>query len=61
MNMMIRPVIPDISNFSVDNWLAVSNVVILIAFSVLAAFCVSSFAAHQWKGVKVKPHSVLLA
>ena len=54
MNMMIRPVIPEISNFSVDNWLAVSNVVILIAFSVLAAFCVSSFAAHQWKGSKGK-------
>ena len=54
MNMMIRPVIPDISNFSVDNWLAVSNVVILIAFSVLTAFCVSSFAAHQWKGSKGK-------
>ena len=54
MNMMIHPVIPDISNFSIDNWLVMANIVILIAFSVLAAFCVSSFAAHQWKGSKGK-------
>ena len=33
MNMMIRPVIPDISNFSFDNWLAIANIFILIAFA----------------------------
>ena len=38
MNMMIRPVIPDISNFSFDNWLAIANIFILIAFAVLAAY-----------------------
>lgn len=54
MNMMIRPVIPDISNFSVDNWLVLANLVILMAFSVLAAFCVSLFAANKWSGSKGK-------
>ena len=54
MNMMIRPVIPDISNFSFDNWLAIANIFILIAFAVLAAFCVSKFAANKWDGNKGK-------
>ena len=54
MNMMIRPVIPDISKFSTDNWLMLANVFILIALSVLAAFCVSSFAANKLSGSKGK-------
>lgn len=54
MNMMILPVIPDISNFSVDNWLSVANIFIIIAFAVLAAFCVSKFAANKWDGNKGK-------
>ena len=54
MNMMIRPVIPDISNFSSDNWFAMANILVLIALSVLAAFCVSSFAACKWNGSKSK-------
>ena len=54
MNMMIRPVIPDISHFTFDNWLTITNIFVIIAFSVLAAFCVSAFAANKWKGSKGK-------
>ncbi len=54
MNVMIRPMIPDISTFSTENWLALANVLVLIALSSLAAFSVSSFAAKKWGGAKGK-------
>ena len=54
MNMMIRPVIPDFSIFSADNWLMLTNCLILFALTALAAFCVSSFAANKWNGNKGK-------
>lgn len=54
MDKMIRPVIPDFSTFSTDNWLKLANVLVLIALAVLSAFCVSSFAARKWGGSKGK-------
>lgn len=54
MNMIVNPVIPNIPSFSTDNWLAIINVFILIALSVLTAFCVSAFASNKWNGDKLK-------
>lgn len=54
MKMIVNPVIPTIPNLSVNNWLMIINIFILIASSVLAAFCISSFATNKWKGNKVK-------
>ena len=57
MKMNINPVIPTIANFSINNWLMVINAFILITFSILAAFCISSFATNKWKGNKFKTTS----
>ncbi len=54
MNMMIHPVMPDFSSFSINNFLTLANIFIILAISVLVAFCVSAFAANEWDGSKGK-------
>lgn len=54
MNMMIRPVFPDLSKITPDNWLCVANIAVFMVATALAAYLISSFASRKWNGNKGK-------
>ncbi len=51
---MVRPIIPDFSNITSDNWLIIANAAVIIISVALSAYFISSFAARKWNGNKGK-------